>query len=72
MTKLLEMAIEMVRELPEAEQDRLAQLIMRATDDQGVRLTEEQVAELRRRRKDKGRLLTLDELDEHLRRLGVL
>jgi hypothetical protein len=72
MTKLLELAIEMARELPEDEQDRLAQLIMRAADDEGFHLTEEQAAEVRRRRKDKGRLLTLDELDEHLRRLGVL
>ena len=74
MTKLLEEAIAKVRELPEDEQDRAAGLLLdfAAPNSQGYHLTDEQLAEVRRRRAVKNpKTIALTELDKRLRHLGV-
>jgi len=74
MTKLLEQAIAKVRELPEDEQNRAAEFLLdfASPDDQRYHLTDEQLAEVRRRRAVKNpQTITLAELDKRLRRLGV-
>ena len=74
MTKLLEEAIAKVRELPEDEQNRAAGFLLdfASPDAQGYHLTDEQLAEVRRRRAVKNpKTITLPELDKRLRRLGV-
>jgi hypothetical protein len=73
MSKLLEEAIAQVRELPEAAQETVAVEMMRyAATASEPHLSEEQVAEVRRRRAERNpATLTLEELDERLRRLGV-
>ena len=70
MTKLLEEeAIAKVRELPE--DDRLL-LDFSTPNAQGYHLTDEHLAEVRRRRAMKNpNIVTLAELDKRLRRLGV-
>ena len=73
MTKLLETAIAQVRELPEDAQDMAAAELMRylgaARDPQ---LTDDQLAEVRRRRAERNtNTFTLDEFDVRLRRFGV-
>lgn len=73
MSKLLEEAITRVRELPEAAQETVAVEMMRyvATVSE-PQLSDEQVAEVRRRRAERNpATLTLQELDERLRRLGA-
>lgn len=73
MTKLFEEAIAQVRDLPEEAQDMAARELMRylavARDPQ---LSDEQLAEVRRRRAERDpKTLTLSEFDARLRRFGV-
>jgi hypothetical protein len=59
---------------PPERQEDAAEILMaiEAQDKSGYRLTDEQLAELRRRRAEKNpRILTLDEFDERLRRFGA-
>jgi hypothetical protein len=59
---------------PPERQEDAAEILMtiEAQDKSGYRLTDEQLAELRRRRAEKNpRILTLSEFDERLRRFGV-
>jgi hypothetical protein len=77
MTKLLEQAIEKVRELPDPEQDRIATRMIELAggDDENAdyQLTDEQLAELDHRLAEKDpEVLTMAELRERLRRSGVL
>lgn len=75
MTKLLQKALEKVKRLPAGEQNAAAELIMSyvANVEQDVQLTDEQLAEVRRRRAEKNpKTLTLKQLDTRLRRLVVL
>ena len=63
-----------VRTWPQERQEDAAHalLAMEAQDESGYGLTDEQLAEVRRRRTSKDRkFLTLAELDERLRRLSV-
>lgn len=66
MTKLLEQAIAQARHLSEAEQDALAETLLAhlaGDDTTRYRLTDEQMAEVRRRLADpEPRFLTLDEV----------
>jgi hypothetical protein len=73
MTKLLDEAIAKVRQLPEDEQNAAAgALLDYLSSMQDLQLTDEQLAEVRRRRTVKDPVtLTLDELDERLRRRGA-
>ena len=74
MTKLLEEAIAKLRELPEDEQDRAAGFLLdfAVPNGQDYHLTDEQLAEVRRRRAVKNpKTITLTELDKRLRHLGV-
>ena len=74
MTKLLEEAIAKVRELPEEEQDRAAGFLLdfATPNAQGYHLTNEQLAEVRRRRGVQNpKTITLIDLDKRLRHLGV-
>ena len=74
MTKLLEEAIAKVRELPEDEQNRAAGFLLdfATPNAQGYHLTDEQLAEVRRRRAVQNpKTITLTELDKRLRHLGV-
>ena len=74
MTKLLQDAIEKLKELPESRQNELAvALIEVAEGDQGdYRLTDEQVAEVRRRRANRDRkFVTVAEARKRLRHYGV-
>jgi phage-related protein len=74
MTKLLQDAIEKLKELPESRQNELAvALIEVAEGDQGdYRLTDEQVAEVRRRRANPDRkFVTVAEARKRLRHYGV-
>ena len=59
---------------PPERQEDAAEILMsiEAQDRSGYRLTDEQLAELRRRRAEKyPKMLTLAEFDERLRRFGV-
>ena len=74
MTKLLQDAIEKLKDLPESRQNELAvALIEVAEGDQGdYRLTDEQVAEVRRRRANPDRkFVTVAEARKRLRHYGV-
>jgi 4-aminobutyrate aminotransferase-like enzyme len=74
MTKLLQDAIELLKELPESRQDELAAaLIEVAEGDQGdYHLTDEQVEEVRRRRSNPNRkFVSLTEARKRLRHFGV-
>ena len=74
MTKLLDEAIAKVRQLPEDAQNRAAEFLLdfASPEGQSYHLTEEQLAEVRRRRAvENPKTLTLTELDERLRRLGT-
>jgi len=74
MTKLLQDAIEKLKDLPESRQNELAvALIEVAEGDQGdYRLTDEQVAEVRRRRANPDRkFMTVAEARKRLRHYGV-
>ena len=75
MTKSLEAAIERVRGLPDSQQDRAAELLMSFADneDSEFQLSDEQVAEIARRQAEKNpKTITLAELDDRLRRRGIL
>jgi hypothetical protein len=72
MTKLLQDAIEMLKDLPEDRQDTVARAIINysAEDDDALELTDDQVAEMERRIASPHRnFITLHELDKRLRRL---
>jgi hypothetical protein len=74
MTKLLQHAIEKLKELPEERQDELAEALMAVTESDlhPYRLTDEQVAEVRRRRANPDRkFVSLAEARKRLRRFGV-
>jgi hypothetical protein len=72
MTKLLQKAFEQARQLPDDEQDAAAGALMDYLDHmQSLHLTDEQVAEVRRRLADpNAKTLTLAEAKNRLRRLG--
>lgn len=72
MTKLLEQALEAVRELSDEEQNTVASaLIDYANRDGELRLTEEQAAEIERRMNaDDQRFITLEELEARLDRMA--
>jgi hypothetical protein len=73
-TKLLEQAIAKVRELPEDDQNRAVEFLsdFASPDARRYQLSDEQLAEVRRRRAvNNPKTITLTELDERLRRLGV-
>lgn len=72
MTKLLDEAIRQVTLLSEGEQDAAAEaLIDYVKHMREIQLTDEQVAEVRRRRADPNRkYLSLDEVRARLERLG--
>ena len=74
MTKLLQVAIEKLKELPEERQDELAQALIEVaqSDLHPYRLTDEQVAEVQRRRNVKNpKTLTMAQLHARLKHLGV-
>lgn len=72
MTKLLQKAFEQAQQLPDEEQDAAAGALLDYLDHmRSLRLTDEQVAEVRRRLADPDRrTLMLDEAKARLRRLG--
>ena len=72
MTKLLEQALRQVEQLPEGEQDAAAGVLLDyVTHMHDTRLTEAQIAEVRRRRADPNRnLLSHAEARERIGRLG--
>jgi hypothetical protein len=75
MTKLLKQVFAEIEKLPDDAQDRIAAELISylsgATDDD-LRLSDEQVAELRRRRADPNpQRLQLEEVEARLRRLGA-
>jgi hypothetical protein len=72
MTKLLEQALRQVEQLPEGEQDAAAGALLDYVKHmRDMRLTDAQVAEVRRRRADPNRkLLSHEEALERIRRLG--
>ena len=66
--------VERVRAWPEERQEDAAKVLleMEAQDSSSYRLTDEQLAEVRRRRAEKNpKTLTLAEFDKRLRRLGI-
>ncbi len=73
MTNKVKEAIEILRELPKEEQETFADAIIGyASRDADLQLSDEQVAEVRRRRAQKNRrFLTLPQLDKQLRKFGV-
>jgi hypothetical protein len=73
MTKLLDEAIAKVRQLPEDEQNAAAGALLDYLGaSRELLLSDEQIAEVRRRRAVKNPVtLTLEQLDERLRRRGV-
>lgn len=73
MTKTLEKAIAQLRSLPEGEQDAAAVAVMDLLETRrDTVLTDEQLAEVRRRRSQpRGELLTLEQVRANLRRLGA-
>ena len=75
MTKLLTQVLSKVQKLPAAEQNGAAELLKEyVTMVEGdVRLTDEQLAEVRRRRAEKNpKTFTLKQFDNRLRRLGIV
>jgi hypothetical protein len=74
MTKLLEDAIERLKELPKKRQNQLAVALIEVADaDQNeYHLTDEQVEEVRRRRANPNRkFVSLNEARKRLRHFGV-
>ena len=73
MTKLLRQAIERVEKLPESEQDAAAGALMDYLDQmRNLQLSDEQVAEVRRRLADPARqTVPLDEVRKRFRRRGT-
>jgi hypothetical protein len=73
-TKALKEAIERLQHWPEQRQEDAARMLleMEAQTTSSYRLTDEQLAEVRRRRADKNpKTISLAELDSRLRRRGV-
>lgn len=72
MTKLLQKAFEQASELPDDQQDAAAGALLDYLDHmQSLHLTDEQVAEVRRRLADPApKLLSLDEVKNRLTQLG--
>ena len=73
MTKFLEQVLAEVRKLSDDEQDRIAAELMAhlrtGGDDRDLQLSDEQLAEVRRRRTDPNpRSLTIDEVETRIRR----
>ena len=73
MIKLVQEAIEVLKEMPEDRQETAARAIINyGTDDDELQLTDEQVAEIERRVTNPNRkFISLQELDKRLRHLGV-
>ena len=75
MTQLLKQALERLRELPEADQDRAAADLMQFVnqiDTPQIQLSDEQLAEVNRRlAKKKPKTLTMAQFDKHLKRRGI-
>jgi hypothetical protein len=75
MAQLLDQALERLRELPQTDQDRAAAELMNFVnhiDTPQIQLSDEQVAEVERRLAKKNpRMLTMAELDTHLKHRGV-
>jgi 4-aminobutyrate aminotransferase-like enzyme len=74
MTKLLQDAIERLKDLPESRQDELAAALIEVTEgDQGdYHLTDDQVEEVRRRRASPNRkFVSVSEARKRLRHFGV-
>ena len=73
MTKLLQDAIEKLKELPENRQDQLARaLIEAAKEESEYHLTDEQLDEVRRRRANPNRkFVSVAEARKRLRHFGV-
>jgi hypothetical protein len=73
MTKLLRDALAQVEQLPEAEQDAAAGALLDYLEHRrDLRLTDEQLAEIRRRRGDPNRrLVAHDEARARISRLGA-
>jgi hypothetical protein len=73
MTKLLQDAIEVLKEMPEERQETAARAIINyGAEDDDLQLTDEQVAEIERRMANPHRkFISLQELDKRLRHLGV-
>jgi hypothetical protein len=74
MTKLLQDAIERIRELSESRQDELARALIDVAehDESEYQLTEEQVEEVRRRRANPDRkFISLAEARKRLRHYGA-
>jgi hypothetical protein len=72
MTKLMEQALRQIEQLPEAEQDAAAGALLDYVKHmQDMRLTDEQVAEVHRRRTDPNRrLVSHADARERIARLG--
>jgi hypothetical protein len=72
MTKLMEQALRQIEQLPEAEQDAAAGALLDYVKHmQDMRLTDEQVAEVRRRRTDPNRrLVSHADARERIARIG--
>jgi hypothetical protein len=74
MTNLLEEAVKVLRELPDDRQEAAARAIINygADDDDAVQLSDDQVSEIERRIANPNRkFISLAELDNRIRRLGV-
>jgi hypothetical protein len=73
MIKLVQEAIEVLKEMPEERQQTVARAIINyGTEDDDLRLTDEQVAEIERRLANPDRkFISLHELDKRIRHLGV-
>ena len=73
MTKLLQDAIEKLKELPENRQDQLARALIEATEGESeYHLTDEQLEEVRRRRANPDRkFVSVAEARKRLRHFGV-
>jgi hypothetical protein len=74
MTEQIDAILERVRHWPAERQREAAQLLtlIEAQDQSPFQLTDEQLAEVRRRREDKNaKLLTLEEFDARLSRFGL-
>jgi hypothetical protein len=71
MTKLLEQALRQIEQLPEGDQDAAGALLDYIKHMRDLRLTDAQVAEVRRRRADPNRrLVSHAEARERIARLG--
>jgi hypothetical protein len=72
MSKLLEDAVEQVKKLTDAEQDRAAEAMLDFAAQRAVELTDEQLEELHRRRSNKGEpTITVEEARRRLRDIGA-